>query len=79
MKIFPTGFQSRSFPVWNVVGVGDINGDGFADVGIENHSTGQIIYANTANGVFSGWPAVATFLALLHSPLPNPMARLARH
>jgi FG-GAP repeat len=47
-------------PGWNVVDVGDINGDGFADIVTQNSTTGQIQYANMANGVFSGWVSVTT-------------------
>ena len=56
-----SGFGAvTTLPGWTVVGAGDINRDGYADVVIENHSTGQIVYANMAGGVFSGFVAVTT-------------------
>ena len=44
-----------SSPGFNVVGAGDINRDGFADIVVENFSTGEIDYGNMANGMFNGW------------------------
>ena len=37
----------------------DFNRDGFGDVLVQNPSTGSVVYANMANGSFSGWAAVA--------------------
>jgi ELWxxDGT repeat protein len=43
---------------FHAVGAGDINGDGFADVVVQQQSTGLTLYASMANGVFSGWNLV---------------------
>jgi 5'/3'-nucleotidase SurE len=43
---------------WKVVGVGDINRDGFADVVIQQATTGSTIYADMAHGQFSGFDPV---------------------
>ena len=47
-------------PGYNVVGVGDINGDHYADIVVQNPITGQIDYVNMANGIFSGFGAITT-------------------
>jgi hypothetical protein len=50
---------SAALPVdFKAVGAGDINGDGFADVVVQQQSTGLTLYASMANGVFSGWNLV---------------------
>ena len=46
-------------PGWNVVGVGDIMDNGYADIVVQNQSTGQIVYANMTGGVFNNWVAVS--------------------
>src|SRR5262245_37907711 len=52
-----------SVPDWTVRGVGDIKGDGFADIVIQyldglDSQNGTICYANMAGGHFSGWVLV---------------------
>src|SRR4029077_16863481 len=47
-------------PGYAVIGVGDINHDGFADIVIQNHSDGTILVATMANGVFNGWKALTS-------------------
>jgi hypothetical protein len=47
---------------WVVVGAGDLNRDGFADVVLQQQSSGATLYANMANGVFSGWGVVSNAL-----------------
>jgi hypothetical protein len=42
-----------------VKAVADVNGDGFADVIFQSQSTGAAIFADMANGAFSGWGVVA--------------------
>ena len=51
---------ATTLPGWSVVGVADINYDGYADIVVQNQTTGQIEYANMDNGVFSGLDNVAT-------------------
>jgi VCBS repeat protein len=40
--------------------IGDINNDGYADIVVQNPTTGVIEYANMNNGVLSGWVGVAS-------------------
>src|SRR5207248_721214 len=47
-------------PGWTAKAVADVNGDGYADVVIENSQSGQIEFANMANGSFSGWGFAGT-------------------
>ena len=54
--VFSGWDKIKNTPGWTVAGVGDVNGNGSADIVIEN--AGQIEYANMAGGVFSGWVSV---------------------
>jgi hypothetical protein len=47
---------------WVVDGVADINGDGFADIVIQNQSTGQTMFADMRGGQFNGWGTATTGL-----------------
>ena len=47
-------------PGYNVLGVGDINGSGYADIVAENQTTGAIVYANMTGGTFQNWVNVST-------------------
>src|SRR5271154_1831285 len=42
-------------PGFSVVGVGDVNGTGYADVVVQDFATGQILYANVNGGIFNNW------------------------
>jgi hypothetical protein len=41
-------------PGWQVRAVGDLTGNGYADIVIEN-AAGQTLFANMQGGVFNGW------------------------
>jgi hypothetical protein len=45
--------------LWKAVALGDVNGDGFADVIVQHTNNGNIAYANMANGQLSGYVVVA--------------------
>jgi hypothetical protein len=44
-----------STPGWQVRAVGDINGDGYSDIVVQNEISGQTLFANMHGGTFSGW------------------------
>jgi hypothetical protein len=49
-------------PGWQVRAVGDLTGNGYADIVIEN-GAGQTLFANMQGGVFNGWGEATTPLS----------------
>jgi hypothetical protein len=50
--------SSALTPEWKLRAVADINRDGSVDAVIQHEGNGSILYANMANGTFSGWNVV---------------------